>query len=64
MLKKLLPRMIDDAFKLTLDVVFPPPKVTGEQKDEKEEEVHATYPVDIWPDKKNLWEHIYTLKQL
>ena len=56
--------MIDDAFKLTLDVVFPPPKVTGEQKDEKEEEVHAIYPVDIWPDEKNLWEHIYTLKQL
>lgn len=24
LLKQLLPRMIDDAFKLTLDVVFPP----------------------------------------
>ena len=64
MLGKLLPRMIDDAFKLTLDVVFPPPKISGEQKDEKVEEEQVTYPVDNWPDEKNLWEHIYTLKQL
>ena len=56
--------MIDDAFKLTLDVVFPPPKISGEQKDEKVEEEQVTYPVDGWPDEKNLWEHIYTLKQL
>lgn len=26
LLRSLLPRMIDDAFKLTLDVYFPPPK--------------------------------------
>lgn len=26
LLKKLLPRMIDDMFKLTLDIIFPPPR--------------------------------------
>lgn len=34
-LKKFLPRMIDDAFKLTLDVLFPAPK-DAEPKEPKE----------------------------
>lgn len=41
LLKKLIPRMIDDALKLTVDVIFPPKKVKiaeklEESKDEEE----------------------------
>jgi D-alanine-D-alanine ligase-like ATP-grasp enzyme len=34
LLKMLLPRMIDDAFKLTLDVLYPAPKDRGEEGQE------------------------------
>jgi hypothetical protein len=36
-LKMLLPRMIDDAFKLTLDVLYPAPKDRGEEGQEPKE---------------------------
>jgi hypothetical protein len=41
LLKKLLPRMIDDAFKLTLDVIYPP-KSTPEPRSTTAQ----VYPVD------------------
>ena len=59
LLKMLLPRMIDDAFKLTLDFLYPPPKnfigATSSQK---------TYTVDGYDDNVNMWKHIYNLKSV
>ena len=43
----MLPRMISDAFKLTIDQIF---------YEKKPEEV--AYPVEGYPDNANLWENI------
>jgi len=51
--------MIDDAFKLTLDVHFPPPK---DQVKEDQGKSSEAYKVDGYKDNENIWEHIYTLK--
>ena len=60
LLKMLLPRMIDDAFKLTLDILFPPPKnfygIGIESK------INKYYTVDGYDDSVNMWKHIYTMK--
>lgn len=53
LLKSLLPRMLDDAFKLTMDYVFPPMEPYEKQP----------FPVNGYPDEDVLWQHIYTLKQ-
>ena len=50
LLRRLLPRMLDDAFKLTLDVVFPPRAV-----DEAGVEFPC-YPVQGHKDEENLWQ--------
>ena len=49
LLKQLVPRMLDDAFKLTLDVVFPPLK--DEALPENEDQVHSNekFPVRGYP---------------
>ena len=39
LLKKLIPRMVDDALKLTVDVIFPPKKVKVPEKIIEEKEV-------------------------
>jgi len=44
LLKQLLPRMLNDAFKLTLDVVFP--RAAGGEKN---------YPVEGYDDSENMW---------
>ena len=54
LLRSLLPRMIDDAFKLTLDVLFPPVIPMPEPK--------KAFPVEGYDDQDNLWQPIYTLK--
>lgn len=53
--------MIDDAFKLTLDVYFPPPK---DQQGEacKASGTGTAYKVEDYKDNENMWQHIYTLK--
>ena len=53
LLKQLLPRMLDDAFKHTMDFIFPP----IEQYDK------TPFPLEGYPDDENLWQHIYTMKQ-
>ena len=58
-LKKFLPRMIDDAFKLTLDVLFPAPR---EKDQEPKEPREQAFKIENHPDEENLWQHIYTLK--
>ena len=49
LLRGLLPRMLDDALKLTLDVVFPPRAV-----DEAAVEFPC-YPISGYKDEENLW---------
>eukprot|EP00826_Nyctotherus_ovalis_P047239 TRINITY_DN5413_c0_g1_i9.p1 TRINITY_DN5413_c0_g1~~TRINITY_DN5413_c0_g1_i9.p1 ORF type:complete len:363 (+),score=99.11 TRINITY_DN5413_c0_g1_i9:1169-2257(+) len=46
LLKMLLPRMIDDALKLTVDVLFPPPSQSA---------YGAVYPVAGYNDQENMW---------
>lgn len=46
LLETLIPRMLDDALELTLDVIFPPPQT--QQRREK-------YPVPGYEDDKNMW---------
>jgi len=74
LLRTLLPRMIDDAFKLTLDVCFPRPKDKegnsssgGEGTEATEASDHKTqpkqrFPVEGYKDEVNMWKHIHTLK--
>lgn len=54
LLRQLVPRMLDDAFKLTLDVLYPPiPNLKiYKPRDEPEEEA---FPVDGYPNEENLW---------
>lgn len=57
-MKMLLPRMIDDALKLTLDVLFPrPPRPEGEAGEAKQ-----NFKIEQYADNENLWKHIYTMK--
>ena len=48
-LKQLVPRMLDDAFKLTIDTLFGSKSTCSE------------YPVDNY-DEKNMWEYLLTLQ--
>lgn len=62
LLKKLVPRMLNDAFKLTLDVLFPPraqPAPEPTMKDPPEPQQVETFPVDGHPDDENLWKLVF-----
>jgi hypothetical protein len=48
-----LPRMINDAFKITLDVNFPAPE---------EAEKATEFPVEGYKDNENMFQHLYSLK--
>ena len=53
-LKKLIPRMLDDAFKLTVDQIFPhPPNNTTDIK--QNEQTSDKFPVDGYKDEENMW---------
>lgn len=52
LLKKYLARMLDDAFTLTLDVIYPPHQLTEKR----------IFPVEGYEDTENMWKHFYTLK--
>ena len=49
----LLPRMIDDAFKLTLDYQFPAPLDSTPKQG---------FPVDGYDDQMNMWQPVYQMK--
>lgn len=60
LLRQFIPRMLDDAFKLTLDMMFPPlaPAKIAEAVGEEESGPltrTAVFPVDNHPDNENLW---------
>jgi len=63
LLTQLIPRMLDDAFKLTLDVMFPPlapakiAEASGEEETGGSGQLTRTqvFPVTDRPDAENLW---------
>lgn len=55
-LKALIPRMIDDAFKLTIDKLFPKPYTC--------EEPSTHFRVPGYTNTENLWEYIHTNKRM
>ena len=57
LLAKLIPRMLDDAFKLTIDLAFPLHKINDSTIQTKK------FSVDKYNDDENLWEKICDLNQ-
>lgn len=53
LLEILLPRMIDDAFKITLDVIFPPFHQHESGRERESEE--RVYQVPNYSDEENMW---------
>ena len=68
LLRRYLPRMLDDAFKLTLDVIFPRKRNIARPEEEpyfkpyEQEFVEPSpYPVPGYGDLENMWELIYSM---
>jgi hypothetical protein len=66
LLKSYLPRMIDDALKLSVDMIFPKKKKTGVMEDVPLASPSAVgaqivFPVSGYPDNQNMWEFICNL---
>lgn len=59
-LKAYVPRMINDAFKLTVDRVFPSkdPQILEEQVIREEKQNVETFPMPGYPDDENLWDFL------
>ena len=65
LLKQYLPRMLDDAFKLTIDVFFPPRSESQQgttPNSQKPAISSSKFSVDGYADEENMWDHIYTFK--
>ena len=68
LLKHLLPRMIDDAFKLTIDVLYPPLKqdVAADNTNNSEECFGSSdeiFPVVGYPNTYNMWgDRVYKFR--
>lgn len=59
LLKTYLPRMLDDAFKLTVDVVFPrarPESIMGESNSTQATITLNPFPIIPYSDSENLWK--------
>lgn len=64
LLVKLLPRMLDDALKITLDWIFPVPRDFMAQRLEQNSTTNPGFQVDGYPDEQNLWgEPFYQFTQ-
>jgi len=66
-LEMLLPRMIDDAFRLTLDVIFPAPQITQVSEENAPEFAtsatsRSPFEVDNYGNDVNMWEYQGCLK--
>ena len=58
LLKQIVPRMLDDAFKLTIDVVYPPLKGDALPANDDDQVVinnEQKFPVDGYQDDDNMW---------
>ena len=56
-LRVLLPRMIDDALRMTLDIIFPRKK-KKEFNEFSQVIDYSPYPVENYPDNENMWEYL------
>jgi hypothetical protein len=57
-IKMLIPRMLDDTFRLTLDQVWEPKYVNVENN---LSEYNSPYPVTGYRDNENMWEYLFSL---
>lgn len=60
LLEAYIPRIINDALKLTIDIDFK--KKYPEQEQELNIKNKRIFPVEGYEDDDNFWEHIYTIK--
>eukprot|EP00330_Aristerostoma_sp_ATCC50986_P004141 CAMPEP_0114584608 /NCGR_PEP_ID=MMETSP0125-20121206/8278_1 /TAXON_ID=485358 ORGANISM="Aristerostoma sp., Strain ATCC 50986" /NCGR_SAMPLE_ID=MMETSP0125 /ASSEMBLY_ACC=CAM_ASM_000245 /LENGTH=238 /DNA_ID=CAMNT_0001779109 /DNA_START=1372 /DNA_END=2088 /DNA_ORIENTATION=+ len=60
-LKKIIPRMLDDTFKLTIDKIFIPSEKNYRPEDARNFDNHVEFPVDGYSSDENLWEHLMNL---
>eukprot|EP00347_Sterkiella_histriomuscorum_P014963 403358833 len=56
LLKMLLPRMIDDMFKLTIDTIFP----INSQQQQQQQAIPSQYKVENYDDNVNMFEYLYS----
>lgn len=61
LIKKLIPRMIDDCLRLTIDDLFPP-KYSMNCFDEKTNKYCSPFQVDEYSASENMWELLDTIK--
>lgn len=59
LLKKLVPRMLNDAFKLTLDEIFP---IKEDMKEAGGNQEVEKFPIDGYSDDENVWKLIFDSK--
>jgi len=64
LLKMLVPRMIDDIFRLTIDKVFVPNTKNFKAEDMLKEDGEKEYPVKGYSNDENLWGYISNLKEV
>jgi len=62
LLRMLVPRMLDDAFRLTIDKVFTPSSKNCKAADILKNEANKEFPVTGYTKDENLWEYISCLK--
>jgi len=55
-IKMLIPRMIDDSLRLTLDDVFEPKYINNDPNNYK-----SPYSVEGYEDTENMWQYLFTL---
>jgi len=63
LLKMLVPRMLDDAFRLTIDKVFVPNMKQFKPEEMEREGVATEFPVTGYTNEENLWEYLTCLKR-
>jgi len=64
LLKIIIPRMIDDAFRLTIDKIFVPSEENYKAEDARDFDRQLEFPVNGYSSDENLWEHLSNLRLL
>jgi len=62
LLKRLVPRMLDDAFKLTIDKIMIPTPKNFKPEDVKRAEAIPPFSVNGYDNNQNIWEHLANLR--
>jgi hypothetical protein len=64
LLRMLVPRLVDDTFRLTVDKLFVPTTKNYKPEDILREETNLEFPVTGYDDEENLWEYMTNLSPL